>query len=126
MDADCTGGSTPGLCHGKVFTKKEIEVLWKDIEALAKLSWIQTPPSALGTPSCGKLKSDQWRIVGSLYLPMTLICLWSNPTSEADRIRRRRELLQLTMHLVSAIVIASSRVTSSWHADDYLFHMIEY
>lgn len=116
----------PVLQHGIVFTTKEMEALWKDIEFLVKPSWIQSPPLALGTPSCGKLKSDQWRIVGSLYLPVTLIRLWSHPSSEGARLRRRQELLQLTMHLLSAIVIVSSQVTSSRHGNAYMFHMLEY
>ncbi|KAH0581816.1 hypothetical protein H2248_011494 [Termitomyces sp. 'cryptogamus'] len=48
------------LQHGIAFTTKEMEVLWADIESLIKPSWIQSPPAALGTPSCGKLKSNQW------------------------------------------------------------------
>lgn len=103
-----------------------MEVLWKDIESLVKPSWIQSPPHALGTPSCGKLKSDQWRIIGSLYLPVTLIRLWSNSSFEGARFQRRQELLRLTMHLLSVIVIASSQVMSPRHADAYIFHMVKY
>lgn len=109
------------LQHGIVFTTNEMEALWEDIENLVKPSWIQSPPRALGMPSCGKLKSDQWQIISSLYLPVTLIRLWSNPTSEGARLRRRRELLQLTMHLLSAIIIASSQITSA-----QMIHMLEY
>ncbi|KAG5347297.1 hypothetical protein C0989_012378, partial [Termitomyces sp. Mn162] len=48
------------LQHGIVFTTKEMEALWADIESLIKPSWIQSPAAALGTSFCGKLKSDQW------------------------------------------------------------------
>ncbi|KAH0585577.1 hypothetical protein H2248_008807 [Termitomyces sp. 'cryptogamus'] len=36
IDTVCTTDNAYELQHGKVFTKKEMEVLWKDIELLVK------------------------------------------------------------------------------------------
>ncbi|KAF8963382.1 hypothetical protein BDZ97DRAFT_1661691, partial [Flammula alnicola] len=73
-----------------------------------------------------KLKSDQWRAVGSLYLPVTLIRLWSNKDGDDNLTQKRHDLLHLTMVLLSAICIVASRVTSDNHAEKFLEYMTEY
>jgi hypothetical protein len=103
-------------------TKDEVEALWYDIKNMVKPSWITPVPTGM----TGKLKADQWRILGTTYLPSTLIRLWSERRSDDGRSVIRRQLLDTTLSLVSAIVIASSRVTSEAHAQAYLEHMKDY
>lgn len=100
--------------------------LWEDLAQIVKPSWVTSVPTNIGTGSCGKLKSDQWRMFGSLYLPVTLIRMWSDPTIEEPRRKERQDLLHLTMLLLSAIAVATSRITSEEHVNEFLSHMTKY
>lgn len=111
--------------HGSVFTTEEMEALWEDLENIVKPTWVTSVPTTLSS-SGPKLKSDQWRTVGSLYLPATLIRLWSKADFEDQEGQQRRELLHLTMLLVSAISVSSSRVTSANNSAEFLSLMLDY
>jgi hypothetical protein len=111
--------------HGSVFTTEEMEALWNDLENIVKPTWVTSVPTTLSSAG-PKLKSDQWRTVGSLYLPITLIRLWSTVEPVDEQSIRRRELLHLTMLLLSAVAVASSRVTSGNNAAEFLSLMLEY
>jgi hypothetical protein len=101
--------------------------LHSDIEQMVTPSWLTSVPANLGQPSHGKLKSDQWRTLGTTYLPITLIRLWDQLNEDNDsRSADRKKLLSVTLSLVSAVIIASSRTTSSEKADLYLTHMQKY
>ncbi|KAJ7186299.1 hypothetical protein GGX14DRAFT_374839 [Mycena pura] len=101
----------------------EKEALWADMAKVIKPSWVTSVPSEIGgTASDGKLKADQWRTLGTVYMPMTLIRLWSEAPEGSDR----RELLALTMDLVSAVLIASSRVTSQRNSDSCRRYLLSY
>ncbi|KDR72072.1 hypothetical protein GALMADRAFT_41703, partial [Galerina marginata CBS 339.88] len=81
----------------------------------------------LGEPSHGKLKADQWRTLSTTYLPISLIRLWEQADDFTDqRSKQCKELLEVTLSLVSAVIIASSRTTSQENADLYLYHMQKY
>lgn len=92
---------------------------------MIKPSWVTSVPTTLSS-SGPKLKSDQWRTIGSLYLPATLIRLWSKVHPGDEKSKLRQELLHLTMLLLSAISIASSRATSDANANAFLEHMVAY
>lgn len=83
-------------------------------------------PPKLGLSGHGKLKADQWRVLGTNILPVTLIRLWFNPDGTTDRAKRCHRILETTLHLVSAVTTATSRVTSAEHAKIYLDHMLAY
>ena len=97
----------------------------KALESMIKPSWVTSVPTTLSS-SGPKLKSDQWRTIGSLYLPVTLTRLWSQVNPGDAKSILRRELLHLTMILLSAISIATSRTTSDVNATAYLEHMVAY
>jgi len=87
---------------------------------MVKPSWTASIPKNISTVS-HKLKADEWRSVGALYLPVTLIRLWSQESSG-----RRHELLNLTMLLCSAITIITSRSISTNQGNEYLKFMKMY
>ena len=89
-------------------------------------SWLTSVPSNLGSASHGKLKADQWRVLGSVYFPISLICLWWSAEPRNARSVRCRKILDITISLLSAVSIATSRVTSPQHADLYLQHIQAY
>jgi hypothetical protein len=89
-------------------------------------SWLTSVPTNLGSPNHGKLKADQWRVLGSTFLPVSLVCLWSAVEVGNPRSERCSKILQVTMSLLSAVSIASSRVMSIAAADLYTQHMQSY
>ena len=88
-----------------------------DLEYVIKPSWMPLVPLSSGS----KLKADEWRTLGSLNLPLSLIRLWSKHPRQ-DRL----DFLRLTMSLMSAVLLATSQVTSDEHCDRYLKFMLEY
>lgn len=90
-------------------------------------SWLTSVPTNLGEPKHGKLKADQWRTLGTTYLPISLIRLWYQVEDSSDqRSLQCRKLLEITLSLISAVAIASSRTISQEKADLYLHHMQSY
>jgi hypothetical protein len=112
---------------GYVVTPEEMKEIWKDIRDTVKPSWVTSAPPNLGSASHGKLKADQWRAVGTIYLPLSLIRLWTQSKDiDDDRAQRCKDILNVTMLLFSAIILASSQETSRAHAEQYLQHMSAY
>ncbi|KAG5715117.1 hypothetical protein E4T56_gene17600, partial [Termitomyces sp. T112] len=102
---------------GSVLTDEEMKTIAEDLEYVVKPSWMPSVPLLSGS----KLKADEWRTLGCLNLPMSLIRLWSKHL-EQDRLH----FLRLTMSLMSAVLLATSRVTSEEHCARYLKFMVEY
>jgi hypothetical protein len=112
--------------HGHVLVPEEMEEIWSDIRNMVTPSWITSVPKDLGSPRHGKPKADQWRVLGTTYLPVSLVRLWAKVHKGDKRSERCRKILDMTISLLSAVIIASSRVTSSSRADLYLQHMQAY
>jgi hypothetical protein len=97
-----------------------------DIVNMLRPSWLTSVPSDFGSASHGKLKADQWRVLGTTFLPVSLVRLWSVVEVGNPRSERCRKILDVTMSLLSAVAIACSRVTSKKHAELYLKNMHSY
>ena len=100
-----------------------MDVICGDIVNTLQPSWLTFLPSEFGSAGYGKLKADQWCVLGTIFLPVSLVRLWSvveagNPCSE-----RCCQILDVTMSLLSAVATACSRVTSANHARLYLSSM---
>jgi len=78
-----------------------MESIWSDIRLLLTPTWMTSVPSNLGEASHGKLKADQWRVLGTTHLPLALIRLWGLGNTESPRSRRCREILNLTVLYIS-------------------------
>ncbi|KDR67603.1 hypothetical protein GALMADRAFT_79472, partial [Galerina marginata CBS 339.88] len=112
---------------GQVLTDKELEQIWSDLSEISTPTWVSPVPSTLGSSSHGKLKADQWRTLGVTHLPLSLLKLWGLcAPGDSSRSQKCREILEVTINLVSAVVLASSRTTSPAIASLYLHHMIAY
>ena len=114
------------LKQGAVFTLEEMTRLRSDIEHMYTPSWLTSVPINLGEPSHGKLKADQWRTLGTTYLPVSLIRLWDKIEDDDLRSQQCKKLLAVTLSLISAVILASSRTTSQENADLYLRHIQMY
>lgn len=97
-----------------------------DIKNMTTPSWMTSVPYNLGSASHGKLKADQYRVLGLTYIPISLVRLWGNAVVGDERSERCRKILDVTISLLSAVAIASSRATSHISAKLYLQHMQAY
>ena len=70
-------GAATATTHGHVLTPKEMEGIWSDLRAMATPSWLSSVPKDIGSGNHGKPKADQWRVLGTTYLPVLLVCLWA-------------------------------------------------
>jgi hypothetical protein len=77
-------------------------------------------PRNWGTATRGKLTADQWKVVATVHLPVTLIRLWGT--------KEDRHFLMLCnfMDLSAAIQLANQRVITPKHIDDYEFLILRY
>jgi len=101
-------------------------MIQSDIGAFLTPTWLTSVPSNLGDASHGKLRADQWRALGTVYLPLSLTRLWGFTNADSARSRRCREILNVTMSLLSAVTIATSHSMSHALANSYLQHMQAY
>lgn len=89
--------------------------------ALTQLpSWMSPAPRNWGTAARGKLKADQWKVIATVHLPITLMRMWGRDSG------RRFLLLCNFMDLNAAIQLANQRVIAENHAKDYEFLLLRY
>lgn len=103
-----------------------MEEIWHDLREISVPSWMTSVPHNLGNASHGKLKADQWRTLGTIHLPLSLIRIWSSVNPTNPRSIRCLKILEITISLISAVILATSRTSSVDHADSYLQHMLAY
>lgn len=84
-----------------------MEAVWSDMARTQLPTWIGSPPRRWGTKAYGKLSADQWRVICTIHLPITLIRLWEREEG------RKKDLLVNFMELVTAVRIANMRVSSA-------------
>jgi len=111
---------------GQVLTVEELNQIRSDLSEISTPTWVPSIPSNVGNASHGKLKADQWRTLGITHLPLSLIRLWGLRDFNDPRSQKCGEILDVTISLVSAVVLASSRTTSPAIATAYLIHMKAY
>lgn len=84
-----------------------------DIVRMSSPSWLASVPRDLGEARHGKLKADQWRVLGTVYLPISLVRLWEQPDiDDEEEASMRIKMLEATIALVSAIRLATADITS--------------
>ncbi|KAJ3547089.1 hypothetical protein NMY22_g1789 [Coprinellus aureogranulatus] len=65
--------------------------------------WVSRAPAKAGHPEHGKLSADQWRVLCTINLPVTLIRLWGTQDPQS----RWYKMLRNFLDLVTAVEIAS-------------------
>lgn len=126
QDVDPLGHSSTQTKCGFVLTKADVQAIREDILHMTRPSWFTSVPNQLGHAAHGKLKADQWRVLGTTFLPISLNRLWSDLDVNDPRSVRCRKIVNLTLDLVSAVITATSRTTSSAHVCAYRQHMQDY
>lgn len=97
-----------------------MEAVWEDMACTQLPTWLTCAPRNWGTKERGKLSADQWRVICTVHLPITLIRLWSGETG------RKKEMLHNFMDLANAVQIANMRVTTKSQIDAYNQHIFRY
>ncbi len=113
---------------GYVLKPEEVQAIWDDISSVIQPSWLTSVPAQLGSASHGKLKADQWRVLGTTFLPLSLIHLWqaSDAENNDERATRCARILDVTLSLLSAVAIALSHTTTHSHTDVMQQHLLDY
>ncbi|KAF5327761.1 hypothetical protein D9619_004081 [Psilocybe cf. subviscida] len=112
---------------GCILTPTELAEIRVDITHMRKPSWLSSIPADFGSARHGKLKADQWRVLGMAYLPVSLVRLWLDADIDDEEARlMRHKLLEATISLISAIRIATLATTSRSTAALYREHMLSY
>ena len=94
--------------------------IWDNMKQTILPSWIQPAPPNWGTAERGKLSADQWRVICTIHLPITLIRLWN------DNSERKKAMLEHFMHLVATVCIANIRISSPDQIRAYNQHIFAY
>jgi hypothetical protein len=103
-----------------ILGKNVMESIWADMSRTRTPTWMSRAPKNWGTTQRGKLSADNWRVICTVHLPITLIRLWGEKTG------RMKEVLAHFMDLVIAVRIANMRVTSPNHIQTYDTHIQRY
>jgi hypothetical protein len=103
-----------------VLGKDILSAIRADMEETILPSWIEPAPRNWGTTEHGKLSADQWRVLCTIHLPISLISIWGRGDA------RRTAMLANFMDLVTAVRIASMRVTNNEYIALYDKHILSY
>ena len=106
----------------KIVDSHVFEKLRHVIQNTDKPSWLASVPHSFGAASAGTPKADEWRSVFTVYLPITLILLFGRPESS----KQQREILDHTMLLVCAVLLACKRAVTSRRMERYREHLRAY
>lgn len=79
-------------------------------------------PEQIGTAGNGKLSADQWKVVVTIHLVITLPRLWAKEPPES----RLRWMFDNFMHLVVVARLVASRVVNERIANLCFLHLISY
>ncbi|KAJ3858812.1 hypothetical protein EV359DRAFT_51758 [Lentinula novae-zelandiae] len=107
-------GSTPRHVIGKDLLAE----IWADMGPTILPTWIQPPPPKWGTIAAGKLSADEYKVICSISLVVTLIRVWGYENAEG--------MLQNYVDLVHAIHVLFLRETSQKSRGYYKSHMLRY
>jgi len=114
--------------HPKVVTPAVLHHIRSVIAEADAPSWLSTVPYNYGDPAAGTMKADEWRALGTIYIPIALISLWgtldSSSTDAKDLLAQK--LLRHTMLLVSAVILAMKNVITKDRTAAYRENIIAY
>ena len=91
-------------------------------------SWLNSVSYNYGDAAAGTVKADEWRNLSTIFLLLALISLWGDGTSHTSKEESSQLHLVLdhTMLLVSAIMLACMHTMTQTRSAAYLRCMTEY
>jgi hypothetical protein len=108
--------------NSAVLGKDVMEAVWADMALTELPSWVTKAPLNWGTATRGKLSANNWRVICTIHLPITLIRLWGGD----DLPDSRRAMLENFMDLVRAVQIANLRTISRKEIELYEHYIFRY
>jgi len=117
-----TQGRKATSSTGAVLGKDIMEAVWADMARTELPSWVTDVPRNWGTAARGKLSANNWRVICTVHLPITLIRLWGGDDAPEDR----KHKLQNFMDLVCAVQIANLRSISKKDIELYEHYIHRY
>ncbi|KAJ3764946.1 hypothetical protein FB446DRAFT_655940, partial [Lentinula raphanica] len=102
-----------------------LEEVWADMARSVLPSWIQSPPPKWGIPATGKLSADEYKVVCSISLVITLIRVWGYGNKNDPESRHYRMLLNF-LDLVRSIHVIFLRETTPSSRTYYKVTMLKY
>ncbi|KAJ3837331.1 hypothetical protein F5878DRAFT_522514, partial [Lentinula raphanica] len=108
-----------------VIGKDLLEEIWADMARSVLPSWIQPAPQKWGIPATGKLSADEYKVVCSISLVITLIRVWGYGNKEAPQSRHYQMLLNF-LDLVRSIHVVFLRETTQSSRAYYQATMLKY
>jgi hypothetical protein len=74
------------------------------------------------------LKADEWRTLATVFVPIALISLWGDGFVDGTPHTQAvfREILDHTMHLISAVLLVCKRTATRTRASSYRNHLVSY
>ena len=99
----------------KIVDSDVLKKLRHVIQNTDKPSWMAPVPHNFGAAAAGTPKADEWRSVFTIYLPITLILLFG----QLDSSKQQRDVLDHTMLLVCAVLLACKRTMTSRRIERY-------
>ncbi|KAF9643355.1 hypothetical protein BDM02DRAFT_3104566 [Thelephora ganbajun] len=104
-----------------VLGRNILEAVWEDMTRTELPSWMSPAPWNWGTATRGKLTADQWKVIATVHLPITLMRLWGAP-------QEGRYFLMLCnfMDLSAAVQLTNQRVITEKHIKDYEHLILRY
>ncbi|KAJ7048866.1 hypothetical protein C8F01DRAFT_1356763 [Mycena amicta] len=84
-------------------------------------SWVNHVPKNYGEAGAGSMKADEWRLLGTIFMPIALVILWGEQTGAHKA--HFFKLLVHSMHLFQATTIVCRYATSEKRATAYREHI---
>ena len=91
-----------------------MQAVWDDMTRTELPSWMSPAPRNWGTTARGKLSADQWKVIATVHLPITLMRLWGAPQEG-----RYFLILCNFMDLSAAVQLTNQRIITEKHIMDY-------
>jgi hypothetical protein len=99
-----------------------MEAIWEDMALTELPSWVSKAPSNWGTATRGKLSANNWRVICTVHLPITLIRLWGAD----DQSDSRKAMLENFMDLARAVQFANLCSISQKEIEQYEYYIFRY
>lgn len=111
----------------KVLGKDILEEIGNDMKKTILPSWMNPAPhpSLWAREGGEKLSADEWKVAGTIHLPITLIRIWGYQYEKEPQCRRFQILLNY-LHMVHAIRILTLRETSAALRVEYRTQILDY
>ncbi|PBK85959.1 hypothetical protein ARMGADRAFT_941220, partial [Armillaria gallica] len=118
----CLDRQGPDKPQRHVLGKSVMENVYADMRSTILPSYVKAAPADWGTAGRGKLSAAEWKTIGTIHLPITLIHLWGT-TAEGSQ---KRKMLEHFIHLTKAILILDLRFSSNELSILYEEHIQSY